>query len=66
MPNQQGLSFLPTGTSLVLGLVLIVATGVLCWLAWRRTGYRRATGSLELLRLALVCLVVVTLCQPEW
>ena len=66
MPNQQGISFLPTGTSLVLGLLLIAVTGVLCWLAWRRTGYRKATGSLELLRFALVCLVVATLCQPEW
>jgi len=66
MPNQQGISFLPIGTSLVLGLLLIAATGVLCWLAWRRTGYRKATGYLELLRFALVCLVVATLCQPEW
>lgn len=66
MPNRQGISFLPTGTSLVLGLVLLAVTGVLCWLAWRRTGYRKATGILELLRFALVCLVVATLCQPEW
>ena len=66
MPDQQGISFLPSGISLVLGLVLIAAAGVLCWTAWRRTGYRKATGMLELLRFALVCLVVATLCQPEW
>lgn len=66
MPNQRGISFLPTGTSLVLGLVLMAVTGVLCWLAWRRTGYRKATGFLELLRFTLVSLVVATLCQPEW
>lgn len=66
MPIPQGLSFLPSVTSLVLGLVLIVVTAVLCWLAWRRSDYRRATGLLELLRLVLVCLVVATLCQPEW
>jgi len=66
MPNQQGLSFLPNPTSLVLGLVLIAVTSVLCWLAWRRSDYRRTTGLLELLRLVLVCLVVATLCQPEW
>jgi len=66
MPNQQGISFLPTVPSMLLGLVLIMVTAVLCWLAWRRSDYRRATGLLELLRLALVCLVVATLCQPEW
>ena len=66
MLNQQGISFLPTSTSLVLGLVLIAVTALLCWLAWRRSDYRRTTGLLELLRLVLVCLVVATLCQPEW
>jgi len=66
MSHPQGLSFLPTATSLVLGLMLIAVTAVLCWLAWRRSAYRRATGLLELLRLVLVCLVVATLCQPEW
>ncbi|MCP4456136.1 MAG: hypothetical protein GY809_32160, partial [Planctomycetes bacterium] len=66
MSTPQGISFLPTATSLGLGGVLILVTAVLCWLAWRRSDYRRTTGLLELLRLVLVCLVVATLCQPEW
>ena len=66
MSSFRGLSFLPSTLSLALGLILIVVTAVLCWLAWRRSDYRRATGLLELLRLVLVCLVVATLCQPEW
>lgn len=66
MQDGQGISFLPTGPAVTLGLALVVATGVLCWLAWRRTGYRKAVGVLELLRLVLVCLIAVTLCQPEW
>lgn len=66
MTTSQGLSFLPSTVSLVLGLILIAVTAVLCWLAWRRSDYRRATGLLELLRLVLICLVVATLCQPEW
>ena len=66
MSTSQGLSFLPSPISLALGLILIAVTAVLCWLAWRRSAYRRATGLLELLRLVLVCLVVATLCQPEW
>ena len=66
MQHSQGLSFLPNPISLVLGTLMVTVTVALCWLAWRRSGYRRATGLLELLRLALVCLVVGTLCQPEW
>ena len=49
-----------------LGLFLVAVTSVLCWLAWHRSGYRKWIGVLELLRFVLVCLVVVTLNQPEW
>jgi hypothetical protein len=66
MTNPQGISFLPTPFSLGLGLILIGVTAGLCWLAWRRSEFRRETGLLELLRLVLVCLVVATLSQPEW
>ena len=38
----------------------------MCWLAWHRSGYSKKTGGLELLRFVLICLVVVTLNQPEW
>ena len=40
--------------------------GVLCWLAWHRSGYRRGAGFLELLRFVLIGLVALTLNQPEW
>jgi hypothetical protein len=66
MGNQQGIEFYSSGPVMVLGLVLMAAAGALCWLAWRRSGYRRAVGILELLRFALVSLVVLTLNQPEW
>ncbi len=67
MQEQQGsLEFLSSGSIMVLGLLVIAVTGVLCWLAWHRSGYRKQTGWLELLRFVLVCLVVVTLNQPEW
>lgn len=67
MPEQQGsLEFLSSNSITVLGLIIVVVTGVLCWLAWHRSGYRMQTGWLELLRFVLVCLVVVTLNQPEW
>ena len=67
MQEQQGsLEFLSNNSVTVLGLIIVIVTGVLCWLAWHRSGYRMQTGWLELLRFVLVCLVVVTLNQPEW
>jgi len=66
MRDQQGIEFYSSAPVMALGLVVVAAAGALCWLAWRRSGYRRSVGVLELLRFALVCLVVVTLNQPEW
>ena len=68
MQTQQGISFFSSAMVLTLGLVAVMVAAALCWLAWHRTGYRRSTGLLELLRFALVCLVVATLnrngCRP--
>ena len=67
MQNQQGhLEFFSSSSVIISGLIIIVIIGVLCWLAWHRSGYRKRTGWLELLRFVLVCLVVITLNQPEW
>ena len=67
MQEQQGsLEFLSSSTIIGLGLFIVVVTGVLCWFAWHRSGYRMQIGWLELLRFVLVCLVVTTLNQPEW
>ena len=67
MQEQQGnLEFFSSGTFLGLSLVVVIAAGVLCWLAWHRSGYSKKVGVLELLRFVLICLVVVTLNQPEW
>ena len=67
MQEQQGsLEFLSSSAIMGLGLFIVAVTGVLCWLAWHRSGYRPQTGWLELLRFVLVCLVVATLNQPEW
>ena len=67
MQEQQGnLEFFSSGTFLGLSLVVILVAGSLCWLAWHRSGYSRKTAVLEFLRFVLICLVVVTLNQPEW
>ena len=64
--TDSGLSFFPSDAALFVVPIALLMTCVLCWLAYQRSGYRRATGLLELLRFALVGLVLATLCQPEW
>lgn len=67
MQEQQGdLEFLSSGSVLGVGLFIVVVAGVLCWLAWHRSGYSKKSGGLELLRFLLICFVVLTLNQPEW
>ena len=67
MQDQQGhLEFFSSGSVIILGLIIVIVTGALCWFAWHRSGYRNRIGWLELLRFVLVCLVVLTLNQPEW
>ena len=66
MQDRGSIAFFSSGPLTVLGFVLVVVAGVLCWLAWHRSGYRKWIGVLELLRFVLICLVVVTLNQPEW
>lgn len=66
MNTSQSLSFQWTPGGAVLGLVTILAAAVVCWIAWRRSGYRPGSGLLEVLRLLIVTLIAVTLLQPEW
>ena len=54
----------PIVIAIAVGALLIVAA--LAVFAWRRSGYDLATGCLEMLRLLLATLAVLTLCQPEW
>lgn len=65
-PIQSSLVFHPTTVSLVFGGLLVITVGVLGLWAWKRSGYHRWTGRLELLRWAIAVLVAVFLNQPEW
>jgi hypothetical protein len=47
-----------------IGAVLLAAG--FCWTAWRRSGFARSQGLLELLRLACVVVIALLLNQPEW
>jgi hypothetical protein len=66
MNVSRSLTFLWTPWSLGLSLAFVLVAAVLCFLAWRRSGYHRGQGALELLRLALVACGAVLLNQPEW
>lgn len=66
MNTVRSLSFVWVPWSIALSVVVVIVTAVLCFMAWRRTGYRQSIGCLELLRLLLVCIVAVLFNQPEW
>ena len=62
----RSLTFLWTPWSAAASALLVLVTAVFCFLAWRRSGYRRSMLVLELTRLALVATGAVMLNQPEW
>ncbi|MCA1684406.1 MAG: hypothetical protein LC745_00165 [Planctomycetia bacterium] len=63
---SRSLTFLWTPWSVALSAALVVVTAGLCLVAWRRSGYQRSLGLLELLRLVTVAVAAVVLNQPEW
>jgi hypothetical protein len=66
MNTVRSLTFLFTSWSLAASVFVVLLTAGLCFLAWRRSGYRRDFGLLELLRLTIVVLTVLLFNQPEW
>ncbi len=66
MSENAGIFFFPTPVAMTLGILALAGTAWLGWVAWKRSGYRRSIGWLELFRWILVALVGITLCQPEW
>ena len=66
MNVSRSLTFLGTPWSIVVAVVAVLVTAGLCFVSWRRSGFRRSMGLLELMRLALVGMVALLLNQPEW
>jgi hypothetical protein len=66
MNTTHALTFLWTPWSAALSTGVVLVAAGLCWTAWRRSGYARSHGLLELLRLAIVAIGAITLNQPEW
>jgi hypothetical protein len=64
--STHTLTFLWTNWSVALSVGAVAVTAGLCLFGWRRHGYSRSHGLLELLRLAIVCLLALVLNQPEW
>ena len=60
------ITFAWTPLRLGVSVVAVLVTAVLCFLAWRRKGYTLGTAITELMRLAAMVLIAVTLNQPEW
>ena len=65
-PASQSLVFTCTPWSIAAGSVFVVVIAWLSWLAWKRSGYRTATGWLEALRVVMAIGIAITLNQPEW
>ena len=66
MSVSRSLTFLASPWSLAISALVVLATAGLGFVAWRRSGYHRSFGILELLRLGLVTFTALLLNQPEW
>jgi len=66
MNSTRSLTFLFSSWALAASLLVIAAIAALCFAAWRRSGYRRDYGLIELLRFTIAVLAVVLFNQPEW
>lgn len=62
----NNISFSWSISMILAGILAVVVTTVLSYKAWRRSGFSRNMGILELLRVLLVLLVALLLNQPEW
>lgn len=60
------MSFLWTPATLAISAIVMVVAAACCFVSWKRSGFRRTQGWLELFRFVLIGLVLVTLNQPEF
>ena len=64
--NSQQLTLLWLPWTLVASIAFVLATAAICFFAWRRAGYSKWFGLLELARFAIVMLAAFLLNQPAW
>lgn len=53
-------------STLLFSIVVLIAAIVCCAISWKRSGFSRSMGLLELLRLVLIVAALVTFNQPEF
>lgn len=59
------MTFYWTTTTLIVSTIVMIVAAICCWISWRRSGFTRSMGLLELLRFVLIGIVLMTLNQPE-
>ncbi len=62
----RSLTFVATPWSIALSVVTLAVVVGFSYVAWRRSGFKRSVGVLELIRIACVGFAAVLLNQPEW
>ncbi|TWT77274.1 hypothetical protein Pla123a_19310 [Posidoniimonas polymericola] len=66
MSTRSSLLFQTGPFTIAMAVVSALATAAFGYIAWRRSGYRRTIGLLELLRLSIVIAAGLLFNQPEW
>ena len=66
MNVSRTLTFQWTTAAVVFSVLMVIATGVFAFIAWRRSGYRATIGALESLRMIIVIVAALLFNQPEW
>jgi hypothetical protein len=66
MSAHHSISFSASTWTILISLAVVALTAAFGYTAWRRSGYMRSIGRLELLRLTIVALAALVLNQPEW
>jgi hypothetical protein len=66
MNETRSLTMAWDSASLLAAVALMVVGTILCFWAWRRSGYQRSHGWLELLRWSVLGISAFLLLQPEW
>ena len=66
MNTAHRLTFVSSGTLAVISIAVVLVTAAISYYSWQRSAFRRAHGLQELLRFAIVAVVVLLFNQPEW
>ncbi|MCA9032344.1 MAG: hypothetical protein KDA66_16115, partial [Planctomycetaceae bacterium] len=65
MNDMRQFLFMGGTGALVVSTLVVLATMVICYWSWQRSGFSRTHGFQELLRVLIVILVAVLFNQPE-